>query len=45
MIFLGRYGFVERVAGAWAVLADHLPTDSLRRLVRHRDALPLARVG
>jgi serine/threonine-protein kinase HipA len=36
---------VERVIGAWAVLADHLPADSLRRLVRHRDALPLARGG
>jgi serine/threonine-protein kinase HipA len=36
---------VERVAGAWAVLADHLPADSLRRLVRHRDALPLVRGG
>jgi serine/threonine-protein kinase HipA len=36
---------VERVAGAWAVLADHLPADSLRRLVHHRDALPLVRGG
>jgi serine/threonine-protein kinase HipA len=36
---------VERVAGAWDVLTDHLPADSARRLVRHRDALPLVRGG
>jgi serine/threonine-protein kinase HipA len=34
---------VDRVVGAWAVLADHLPADSARRLVRRRDALPLVR--
>ena len=36
---------VERVTGAWSVIADHLPADSSRRLVRHRDALPLVRGG
>lgn len=34
---------VERVAGAWAVLAEHLPADAWRGLVRRRDALPLMR--
>lgn len=34
---------VERVSGAWAVFADHLSADSVQRLTRRRDALPLVR--
>jgi len=36
---------VERVTGAWSVLTDRLLTGSSRRLIRHRDALPLVRGG